>query len=79
MGDVADGADVDGGLARNDLWVEGRDLLGVEAFQGLLVQVFLGVAGCLLFGDDLLCGDFDHLELGGSVDVSVCHSCCGVA
>lgn len=79
MGDVTNGADVDGGLARNDLGVQGRDLLGVEAIQGLPVQVFLRVAGCLLFGDDLLCGDFDHFELGGSVDVSVCHSCCRVA
>ena len=41
MGHVADGADVDGRLARDDLWRERRQLLGVDDVQVLLGQVRL--------------------------------------
>ena len=41
MGDMANGTDIDGGLARDDLWHEGRNLADIETVQILDSQMLL--------------------------------------
>ena len=53
VGDMANGADVDSCLPRDDLWVERRDFVDVEIVQCLRGEVSLCEHGLLLLVDDV--------------------------
>ena len=62
VSDVTNRTNVDGGLSRNDFWVQGRDLRRVEIVKRLLGQMLLRVATLLLLSDDFLLAEVDDLK-----------------
>lgn len=63
VSDVTDGADVNGGLAGNDLGVQGSQQGGIELVEGLASQVSLVVDSGLGMADDVVSGEVDKLKL----------------
>ena len=64
MGHVANRADVDRGLSRDDLGVQRRDRVDVEVVEGLLGQLGLAQHLRLLISDDFLLREaLGHIRL----------------
>lgn len=78
VSNMADGADVDGGLAGDNFGIQRRNRIRVKPLQRLLRQVLLGVTSYLLELYDFIYCEANHLEFAflrtcSSIDLSFRH------